>query len=66
MEKTGWIPMSDFYTGETMEIRLGKGIFLDNTGTLVLSVGIEFRSNLMEEEIVGEKWKGAGKILAVG
>ena len=66
MERTGWIPMSGFYHGETMKLKLARKTMEEENGILILSVGIEFGSNLKGEGIITKQGIGGGKILAVG
>ena len=66
MNKTAWIPTGSVYSGGVTEIALAPGTLLDESGSLLLSVGIEFGNNAAGEEVVGRKVVGAGKILVVG
>ena len=66
MIKTDWMLTANAHGGSKIEIRLGRGTLLDDSGTLVLLAGVEFGNNLTSTEILAKRGAGGGKILAVG
>ena len=64
--QTPWFSSKSIFDGMSLELRLKDGVVLDNTGTVVLSVAIEFGYGLTDS--IGEAVKdaGCGKILGLG
>ena len=65
MIKTAWYDCGEVFPGGNIELQLPEGTIVDDTISLVLSVGIEFgfygSGNTIVEGVAGR----AGKILAV-
>ena len=64
--RTDWINTSVQNLKFSHEIRLEDGTILDDTGTLAVSVGIEFGRVITNSIIEPVKYAGCGKILGVG
>ena len=63
--RTGWISSKASYPGTVLEVQLTNGSALDASGSLVLSVGIEFGTVVTDGLIQPVKYMGSGKVLAL-
>ena len=63
---TRWHSTKSVFEGITKVITLNDGIVLDASGTLILSVGIEFGYGLTDSIAEAVKDAGSGRILGVG
>ena len=63
---TGWKPSNAILPAFTEVIQLSNDVNLDDTGTLLLSVGIEFGFTVTNVLIVPGKHSGCAKILGLG
>ena len=63
--RTVWIPAGTTFNGTQLEIQLPGDTVLDESGTLVLSLGIEFGTVVSNSLIQAVKHMGCAKVLVV-
>ena len=64
--RTDWFSAAEEIGSVIREIELATGTLIDASGSLVVSIGIEFGRNLSNRIIEAVRFAGCGKILAVG
>ena len=65
-EISPWMPVNEVFAATVVHLQLGAESFLDDSGKLIVTIGIEFGKAQSQGVIMPGKYLGSAKILAVG